>query len=430
MSKVKEISGKVKYHAQYLGWKESPFPYGTEVVNPLLVELTTRARQSSPDILPQLKISVDRKEIKLGHVVVGKRGKKEKVSLPTVAIKDLLFTTIGSDEETLTSVACIYYGFQPSTGCLMHVHVYRFETAKAASAFHRHLGQFIVTAQHRDRMSQLESQMIALVSGSAPAQLSPDSQIGSGVVSGKPGSKPEDENIDSMHAFYCVGGLIPPADYPKRLSGKGNDSTLGTEMKLPRAQLLLESGYSCVETNKLSESPHLRRYSPSEFGDDASRQRNSLPVFPPESGVHTSTGTQLNQFRMSATVNNIGNHSPSRPRSNASTPTPDWNTVPADPYAAEDARTADFPKPAVIPPVISSLTEELRGKFGRGPILLPPKDYDTVNRTRGTLIGIETRKCLNEDIVGRMDRPSSSSMSDQPVRSSIPDGEIQWVASP
>ncbi|XP_020287232.1 uncharacterized protein LOC109856399 isoform X2 [Pseudomyrmex gracilis] len=58
--------------------------------------------------------------------------------------------------------------------------------------------------------------------------------------------------------------------------------------------------------------------------------------------------------------------------------------------------------------IYESLAAELRAKLGRGnsgandvgPILLPPRDYDTVHRHRGNLAGIEFRRCLNETIVG------------------------------
>jgi hypothetical protein len=56
---------------------------------------------------------------------------------------------------------------------------------------------------------------------------------------------------------------------------------------------------------------------------------------------------------------------------------------------------------AAVPSRVASLAGELRSRLALGaPILLPPKDYDTVNRTRGSLVGIETRRCLNENIVG------------------------------
>ncbi|KAJ1519857.1 hypothetical protein ONE63_004099 [Megalurothrips usitatus] len=55
-----------------------------------------------------------------------------------------------------------------------------------------------------------------------------------------------------------------------------------------------------------------------------------------------------------------------------------------------------------------SLAAELREKLGedtgRGgrhaPILLPPRDYDTVHRQKGNLASVDRRRCLNTSIVG------------------------------
>ncbi|KAG8296508.1 hypothetical protein J6590_055155 [Homalodisca vitripennis] len=53
-----------------------------------------------------------------------------------------------------------------------------------------------------------------------------------------------------------------------------------------------------------------------------------------------------------------------------------------------------------------SLAAELREKLGSGgpqahaPILLPPRDYDTVHRQKGNLSEINARRCLNMNIVG------------------------------
>lgn len=50
-----------------------------------------------------------------------------------------------------------------------------------------------------------------------------------------------------------------------------------------------------------------------------------------------------------------------------------------------------------------SLAAELRAKLGKNesPILLPPRDYDTVHRQKGNLQGIDLRRCLNTNIVGQ-----------------------------
>lgn len=47
----------------------------------------------------------------------------------------------------------------------------------------------------------------------------------------------------------------------------------------------------------------------------------------------------------------------------------------------------------------AELREKLRKK--NSPILLPPRDYDTVHRTKGNLTGIELRRCMNTNIVGQ-----------------------------
>lgn len=49
-----------------------------------------------------------------------------------------------------------------------------------------------------------------------------------------------------------------------------------------------------------------------------------------------------------------------------------------------------------------SLAAELKSKLGREPLLLPPKDYDTVHRKRGNAFDMTNRKCMNKEIVGNL----------------------------
>lgn len=62
--------------------------------------------------------------------------------------------------------------------------------------------------------------------------------------------------------------------------------------------------------------------------------------------------------------------------------------------AVVDERTANL---------YASLAAELREKLGsraRVPILLPPRDYDTVHRSQGKLVGIEARRSKQVNVVG------------------------------
>lgn len=54
------------------------------------------------------------------------------------------------------------------------------------------------------------------------------------------------------------------------------------------------------------------------------------------------------------------------------------------------------------PSIFDSLAAELREKLnGNGPpLLLPPRDYDTMHRSKGNLAAIELRRCRNKLIVG------------------------------
>ncbi|KAL1489427.1 hypothetical protein ABEB36_014323 [Hypothenemus hampei] len=85
-----------------------------------------------------------------------------------------------------------------------------------------------------------------------------------------------------------------------------------------------------------------------------------------------------------------------------------------------------------ISSLYESVAAELRAKLCKksSPILLPPRDYDTVHRQKGNLTGIELRRCLNANIVGqnvktkRLESSGGSSGigSDHPPSPENPDG--------
>lgn len=61
------------------------------------------------------------------------------------------------------------------------------------------------------------------------------------------------------------------------------------------------------------------------------------------------------------------------------------------------------PRDNRISALYDSLAAELRQKLKtkNTPILLPPRDYDTVHRQKGNLQNIDLRRCLNSNIVGQ-----------------------------
>ncbi|XP_028967268.1 uncharacterized protein LOC100900118 [Galendromus occidentalis] len=105
---------------------------------------------------------------------------------------------------------------------------------------------------------------------------------------------------------------------------------------------------------------------------------------------------------------------------------------------------------AVTPPpdsrvvrLYDSLAQELKAKLAgtnhglqtktqKPPLLLPPKDYDTVCRKQGNLLGIDFRRSTNQNIVGRTNPSDESAQSAD--ESALPktdhEGKFPTVASP
>ncbi|XP_013772410.1 uncharacterized protein LOC106457526 [Limulus polyphemus] len=79
-----------------------------------------------------------------------------------------------------------------------------------------------------------------------------------------------------------------------------------------------------------------------------------------------------------------------------------------------------------------SLASELREKLNNRnscPILLPPKDYDTVYRKRGKLDGIEERRSTNIHIVGMNQRLKAAPMTKEQARESASSGKSSGIGS-
>lgn len=71
--------------------------------------------------------------------------------------------------------------------------------------------------------------------------------------------------------------------------------------------------------------------------------------------------------------------------------------------------------------IFDSLAAELRAKLnGNGPpLLLPPRDYDTMHRSKGNLAAIELRRCRNKMIVGNPTKQGVSSRGSSGIGSDI-----------
>ncbi len=94
---------------------------------------------------------------------------------------------------------------------------------------------------------------------------------------------------------------------------------------------------------------------------------------------------------------------------------PRANDAPKSPHD-QNGEPEEGPTPQELN-LYDSLAAELRAKLGgKGkdePILLPPKDYDTVHRAKGRLIDIEERKATDERVVGKVGAHGMSGVAAQ-----------------
>ncbi|XP_055710860.1 trichohyalin-like [Phlebotomus papatasi] len=81
------------------------------------------------------------------------------------------------------------------------------------------------------------------------------------------------------------------------------------------------------------------------------------------------------------------------------------------------------PVPGGVPraTLFDSLAAELRAKLNGNapPLLLPPRDYDTVHRSKGNLAATELRRCQNQLIVGGPGKQGISSHGSSGIRSDL-----------
>jgi hypothetical protein len=431
MSKQKALEklSKAKYNVMYLGWKECSGLYGVDVTEPVMKDMIYGSRPENFKIeeLPRLVISLSRKELKITQTVTKKPGKTEAVKFHVVQTKDLMFAARGTSPDDCV-IACIYLGFNPSTKSYTHVHSYLCENSADADTLLRHIYQYINTPYHRDRLIRIEREMIKkghIQARPRPVDSSPYDEMGFPKLGDSNPSIPSTPPVNgnsSMTPDYSIYGTSNDfADPTKhRTASEQQDdnqspyqqyllnTAAGAPLRLPRASPrsstaeVLESGAqpeharlgytrSTDSANGMASSNYPR----SEFaamsigehqnrllqpaGDQYSMQRSASPSFNAVYQAGPSYGGDVYSQRQGASSN--------------------------DPYqrgAVLETCAPDYDDGEPRPVVETALAAELKKKLGRGgPILLPPKDYDTINRTHGSLLGIEARKCLNEKIVGR-----------------------------
>jgi hypothetical protein len=344
-----------------------------------------------------------------------RRSSRNANTLKTVRyrIKDILYVGRSADPDLRSAVACVVYdGYDAATSSWLHLYVYllvddavsgKSETETAAAAkFVGQMSRFIETVEHRARLRSLGTQLAAcgqlqlvsseeaapgidsINSASTPGPNSPRLSVyqqPNGNAANMP-SIPENE-VEDVVSVPATGSMMPSSPLsdvssPSVFSISYSDGNDGWP-----------SGYRLSDSIDLSESVNSGYKVAMRQHQSAPTTTDELPTLPmPTDSQDCSAVLKLRMARLSLLL------PPDEP---ASAPlAPSFTGKRSSPSSPVNVGSIYIP-----PPPVANLTDELRTRLSSGtPILLPPKDYDTVNRNRGNLVGAATRRCLNEDIVG------------------------------
>jgi len=267
------------------------------------------------------------------------------------SLSDILVVGQGVEMDVRAAVGVVVHGFDSGTSSWLHMHVYWFDDGgpDTAMKFVRQMSELIETRQHREAVKQLENKMVS-----------------SGQLRERCLKPPVDFTFQPHSRINMNARANSKANkYARqRLSAAAAAVYRQPEVEICRQNDRRTSLDDCKWPERQSR---VNRISCGDFNGGEYIMWSPDPPSKDTSLVHVGGG----------------NYRGSRQR----------------------------PASLAVPTPVASLASELRERLSTGaPILLPPKDYDTVSRARGNLNGIEERRCVNVNIVGARRRSDSNTL--------------------
>lgn len=221
--------------------------------------------------------------------------------------------------------------------------------------------------------------------------------------------------VQSDHQMSVACACIP-----LRFAGNGSGiaSTIATIDHAPRKSAALRRDGSEVSLPALEHSPRaftmrIHIHIVCLFCRLGLRMASNSP--PPRNAPLTSSKSAPIQSHSKRTTD-------STPRHFDSSLSSDTGTSTRESECSEEVAVAPLSPSPKQSSLFDSLAAELRAKLnGNGPpLLLPPRDYDTVHRSKGNLVASEMRRCRNSLIVGpTVTKPGISSRGSSGIGSDL-----------
>ena len=425
---------KASFYVWFLGAKEAKGLRGEEFVVPVLHQLLDQERILEPS---KVTLIVSNKGMKIVQNVP-KKSSSNKLSpqnghLAAVSSSSSTSSSNGPNckmeeikslipHDSITCVVqeddivcCLLLIFNPVTKCPVHVHGYRCDSIETAASLKESLQTLIDRPENQKKFAEIEKRLAIKHHSNAASSLLHHHPVQ--VLHAQPflhnhaSMAIPPPHLGAM--LHPTGGMFTPrimADPQHRRSAGGSSSdgrsstrTEGSDDSLPN-----HSSRQIFYPNNGSRVVY-----PSEDRHHQAQHQQSLRHS--SSRVVTTNGDKTRMTRNGSFVNN--NNNETAPVKNKSPLRYQHKQPPRHHHYGErdyemdindDERLEDEVDPEDEELLqqkqeqFESLAQELKVKLssGCGPILLPPRDYDTVSRGRGNLSGIEQRKSTNKQIVG------------------------------
>lgn len=289
-------------------------------------------------------------------------------------------------------VCCLLLIYNPLTQCPIHVHAYRCDSIETAYSLTEQIQVLIDRPENQKKFAAIEKKL-AIKAMASPSPMRPPVGHHPYIAGHHSSSHLPHTGIHASHLVYHASQLQGNSSHHKLTSSPSH-----------RHGRLVQAHHS----SSASCSPARRSHFSSSTGagsDGRSTRTEGSDELPP--GDRLSKG-----HRPSRSLERINRKDApsSYGKSPSSNPYNQQQQLQQQLHSQRSSSGHGHTSlhPHYIEPdkeqLFESLAHELKVKLGNhkqtGPLLLPPRDYDTISRGRGNLDGIEERESTNKHIVG------------------------------
>lgn len=344
-SKKSKDLKRSSYYVWFLGTKESKGLRGDQYVTPVLHYLLDAESSNTLEHPSKVTLQVSPKGMKIIQILSVPRKSSSSsllASLKSEQVKHHIphdsITWVYQWEDIICAILLLY---NPRTRCPVHVHAYRCDSTETADSLRRQLQSLVSRPENQKKFHDIECRLYAKGLLLLPSP------------SAKSGYEEEEHLTSAPIATRRMAESESPSSY--KVCASSSKSALNSDGQSTRTE---GSDENVSEEHFANDLRYIRSQNIINRAN-----RANVPLSLPSSSEE-------------ATKRNLSNHIPSK--------TKNANKVGKSMVACEKDLPSELLRPVAL---YDSLAAELRAKLGNpkmGPILLPPKDYESESKEKNS----------------------------------------------